>query len=115
MPMHEISIMQAAMDIVLKNASKHNLHKITKINLDVGEMAGIVPESLEFAFSVLSKGTIAEGAELIINKIKATAKCNNCNIIFNVENYSKVCPVCRNFSSAVLTGYELLVTSIEGD
>lgn len=113
--MHEASIIHSAMDIILEKSRENHLNKITKITVRVGEMSGAMPDALRFAFISVSSGTIAEGADFIIDLVKPTAKCDFCNIIFNIDHFNKLCPECKSFSSNIVTGYELYVNTIEGD
>ncbi len=73
--MHELSLMQNILDIALEYAAKYNAKKITKINLEVGELAGIIPEWMQNYFDFVTEGTIAEKAELIIEWTPAMIKC----------------------------------------
>ncbi|MDP4147137.1 MAG: hydrogenase maturation nickel metallochaperone HypA [Bacillota bacterium] len=113
--MHEVSIMESAMDIVLEKAKEHNFKNIHKITIKIGELSGVMSDALVFAFNGVSKGTIAEGAEFLIEKVEATAGCNDCGIIFPIDHFNKLCPSCNKFSTNILSGYELYVNTIEGE
>ncbi|MCX7923879.1 MAG: hydrogenase maturation nickel metallochaperone HypA [Clostridia bacterium] len=113
--MHETSIMYSAMEIVLEKAKESNLKKINRITLKIGELTGVMPEVLYFAYENASKGTIAEGAEFHIDRVKATARCDKCDIIFDIDHFNKLCPDCSTFSSDILSGYELNVNTIDGE
>ena len=60
--MHEMSIAQGIMDIALDYAGRNGARSIHEIGLRIGEMAGVVLESLEFSFRMIAKGTPAENA-----------------------------------------------------
>ncbi|MBC2582453.1 hydrogenase maturation nickel metallochaperone HypA [Clostridium sp. DJ247] len=113
--MHEVSIMQNSIKIVLEKAEENNIKNISKITIKIGELSGVMSDSLIFAFNSLSKGTIAEGAEFLIEKVKATAMCNDCDIVFEIDHFNKLCPNCNKFSTNILSGYELYVNTIEGE
>ncbi|MFZ5986067.1 MAG: hydrogenase maturation nickel metallochaperone HypA [Bacillota bacterium] len=113
--MHETAIMEGAMEIVLAKAKENNLSKINIITAKVGELSGALPEALVFAFDAISKGTIADGALFKIDTVKATAKCEPCDMIFEVDSFNKLCPRCNTFSRNILTGYELYINTIEGE
>lgn len=113
--MHEVSIMQSAMKIVLEKAKENNLKEIRKICIKIGELSGVMPSALTFAFNGVSKETIAEGAEFIIEKVDATARCEDCNIVFKIDHFNKLCPSCNKFCTNILSGYELYINTIEGD
>ena len=73
--MHEMSITQAMLDMALKHAKGH---RITDIHLRVGRMSLIVPESVEFYFEYLSRGTLAEGATLHFETTPMEMTCMDC-------------------------------------
>jgi len=113
--MHEVSIIENVIDIVLKKAKENHFMKINKVSLVIGELSGVMPDALMFAFQCVSKGTMLEGAELQIERREATAKCDECGIIFKIDHFNKICPRCKKFCSNILTGYELYTNTIEGD
>ena len=73
--MHEMSITQAMLDMALEHAKGH---RITDIYLQVGRASLIVPESVEFYFEYLSKGTLAEGARLHFETQPIEMTCVDC-------------------------------------
>jgi len=113
--MHEVSIMENAIKIVLEKAKENNLRNISKITVKIGKLSGVMSDALVFAFGSISKGTIAEGAEFLIEKVDATAMCNDCGIVFEIDHFNKLCPNCSKFSTNILSGYELYVNTIEGE
>lgn len=113
--MHEVSIMESTLRIVKEKAEENNLKNVSKITLKIGELSGVMSDSLIFAFNSLSKGTIAEGAEFLIEKVDATAMCDECGITFKIDHFNKLCPECNKFSTDILSGYELYVNTIEGE
>lgn len=70
--MHELSIADALLDIVQKRASGEGINRVYEINLRIGEFSGVFPDSLRFAFEVLSRDTITEGAHLNIETSSGT-------------------------------------------
>lgn len=76
--MHEFSTMQSIIEVALKAAKENGAERILSLELEVGEMTLLNPEQLSFAFSILSKDTIAEGASLKIEIIPCIIKCKEC-------------------------------------
>ena len=73
--MHEMSITQAMLDLALEHAKGQ---RITDIHLRVGKLSGVVPESVEFYFDYLSKGTPAEAATLHFETESIDMTCVEC-------------------------------------
>ena len=113
--MHEMSIAQSLLEIVLEESRQHQLKQVKTIRLQVGAMAAVVPESLTFCFELLSQDTIASGALLEIETIPVVARCSECDIVFEVENQIFLCPRCDGPTLDLVSGRELSLVSIEGE
>ena len=62
--MHELSVTEGLIKIIVDEAEKRDIRKISRINLVIGDLASIVDDSVQFYYDILSKGTAAEGAVL---------------------------------------------------
>jgi hydrogenase nickel incorporation protein HypA/HybF len=110
--MHEMSIAQSILEVVKEHAGK-NEHRVRTIRLRIGEMAGVVPESLRFCFEVASEGTRAQGAELLIDEVPIRCRCSRCGIEFTVERFLFLCPTCCTTDVEVISGNELDVVELD--
>ena len=110
--MHEVSIMQNTLDIAIAQAKQHNATKIDCLTLKIGQLSGVIPEALEFAFEVLTQGTIAANAQLEIETIPVVCYCRNCDLLFQPEAYIYRCPHCQQISSDIVRGKELDLVSV---
>ncbi|MFZ2448728.1 MAG: hydrogenase maturation nickel metallochaperone HypA [Syntrophobacteraceae bacterium] len=113
--MHELSIAESLIGILSEEARKHDMVRIKKIKLRIGEFAAVVPESLTFCFELVSRDTVAEGAEIEIESVPVTARCDKCDISFEVRNQVFLCPRCDSPVFELLSGRDLSVSSIEGE
>ena len=111
--MHELSITQSMFELVLEQAEKAGAKKVVNINLVIGEMTGVVGDSVRFYLDFLSKGTVAENAELHIRMVPAKAKCRQCGHEFELPEYEWTCPECKADGLEVTGGTELFLESIE--
>jgi hydrogenase nickel incorporation protein HypA/HybF len=113
--MHEFSIIENLFKIIEDIVIKERLKKIDKINLIVGEMLQIVPETLDFAFNSSKKDTKYKNTILNIEFQQITGKCIKCNNQFelHVNNYN--CPECKSSDFEIISGKELIIKSIEGE
>ena len=111
--MHELSITQNMLDLVLEEAKNAKAERVAKINLVIGEMSGIVDQCVEFYFEFLSQDTIANGAILSFAKVPTQARCLNCEELFTPKAFDWSCPKCRESSTEIVAGNELYVESIE--
>lgn len=111
--MHEYSIAQSIMQIVLAEAEKANARKILKISLKIGDLTGVFPDSLSFCLDLCSKGTIAENAHLTIEKVPIRGYCHHCNKVFLIEDNQYICQNCGNLKIELVTGRELQINHLE--
>jgi hydrogenase nickel incorporation protein HypA/HybF len=111
--MHEFAITKCLFDIVLNEAGKAGATRVTGINLVLGELTGVVKESVQFYLEYFSRNTPAEGASLNVKYIPAKAKCYECGYEFEIAEGDWLCPGCRNFALEIVTGKELFLESID--
>ena len=113
--MHEVSIIQNVIKIVTDKAIENKFTKVNKVSLKIGQLSGVMPECLNFAFKSCIINTLLEGSTLEIEKVSAVAKCKDCMEQFAIDHFNKICPSCNKFCSSIISGYELYVNTIEGD
>jgi len=112
--MHELSIIENIVEIILAELPKHHLKKVESISLRIGEMRQVVPEALQFGFEFVSKSTPLEGAELIIENVPIKGHCFNCNHEFILKNWLENCPRCHESKVEIISGKELEIKEFEG-
>jgi hydrogenase nickel incorporation protein HypA/HybF len=113
MIVHEVGVMQAAIEVALEHAGRHQARKVHRITLRVGPLAGVDPAALEFAFDVLVRGTMAEGAALHVERVPIVCYCPGCGREFTAEGWIFECPGCGKITDQVRQGAELEVSSVE--
>jgi hydrogenase nickel incorporation protein HypA/HybF len=114
--MHEMAIVQSIMDILVQQAQMHAAKKVVRVNLEFGALTGVMPAAIDFAFEVLSKGTIAEGAAVDIKIIPIKIYCFDCAKERVLETYDPFCPVCSSAAIKILEGRdEMRIASLEVD
>jgi hydrogenase nickel incorporation protein HypA/HybF len=113
--MHELGVTQNILEIALEHARKAHARKIRRIHLVIGELSGIVDESVKFYFDFVSKGTMAEGAELTFQKKPALLRCRSCGQAFPPVRNSWICPACQAPGAEIVSGREFSMESIEVD
>lgn len=66
--MHEMHLLKDLLEDLLNHAEKADVNKITKVYIRMGEFTEIDPEILRHYFKEHAKETIAESAEIDIEK-----------------------------------------------
>jgi hydrogenase nickel incorporation protein HypA/HybF len=87
--------------------------RIEKINLKIGKLAAVVPDSLRFCFDVAVKDTPLDGAKLVIQELPVVARCRDCDTQWTISSPAFTCENCNSGSLEILSGRELDVESIE--
>ena len=102
--MHEMPFTQAILEMAVKEAKEK---PVKKIYLRVGAMSAIVPAQVEYFFDYLSKGTPAQGAQLVFETVPVSLACRNCGQITMVPAEEDVHPrqaLARAFTRGCVCG-----------
>jgi hydrogenase nickel incorporation protein HypA/HybF len=114
--MHELPITESILKIVLKQAQANNVWKVRAIHLKVGRLSDLEDEWIQRYFDYLSKGTVAEGARIKIERTPIIMLCTACSASYEWE-VSKIgdaiCPACGGRSSTLLSGREYTIKEME--
>ncbi|MEZ5541312.1 MAG: hydrogenase maturation nickel metallochaperone HypA [Pseudomonadota bacterium] len=111
--MHELSVCQALIDQVEAIAAEHRAREINEIFIEIGPLSGVEPPLLEQAFDIASAGTVADGAKLIVRTMPVRVSCRECGAITDALPSRLVCGVCGDWRTQLVSGDELLLTSLE--
>jgi hydrogenase nickel incorporation protein HypA/HybF len=111
--MHEMAVTQSILEIAIKHARQAGASRILQINLVIGEMSGIVDDSVQFYLDFLSKDTMAEGAKLVFERRPAVYRCRECETTFDSDGLEWSCPACDALAFEVISGREFQIDSIE--
>jgi hydrogenase nickel incorporation protein HypA/HybF len=111
--MHETPIAIEIVNQVVQLAADHGAIRVEQVEVQVGAMRQVVPEALELAFSVVSEGTLAEGAVLRITEVPAAANCNHCGRQFAPDiDVSFACPACGQADVRITAGNDIILQSV---
>jgi hydrogenase nickel incorporation protein HypA/HybF len=111
--MHEVGIMTEAVRLAIETARTRQAGRVHRLRLRVGAMSGAAPDALSFAFDVVCRGTIAEGAVLDIEAVPAACWCATCAAEFESGDFLGECPRCGALSSELRRGRELELAAVE--
>jgi hydrogenase nickel incorporation protein HypA/HybF len=113
--MHEASITESVLSLALDKAREAGAKKVTRVNLVLGELSGVVGECLQMYFEVLAQKTPADGALLSFEMKPTTLKCRKCSKVFSPPGHNWECPDCREADVEIISGRECYMESIEVD
>ncbi len=78
--MHEYSIVRALIDRVEAEARTRGATAIRRIQVRIGELAGVESELLLSSYQVFRERTLCDGAELRITRTEALWICPSCGV-----------------------------------
>ncbi|QTA79124.1 Hydrogenase maturation factor [Desulfonema limicola] len=112
--MHEMGIAMQLVEIASAAipGDMENI-QVEKVNLKLGKLSSVVPDSLRFCFEIITKETLLAGAELCIQEIEVTARCNDCNAEWTITGPAFSCEKCKSGNITIVSGQELEISSIE--
>ncbi len=113
--MHEMSLCEGILQILENESEQKNFKKVKKVALEVGPFSGVEVDALKFSFDVVMKGSLAEGSELIIIDMPATAWCMQCAETVTIKQRYDDCPSCGSAQIQVTAGEELSIKELEVD
>ena len=73
--------------------------RLVRVVLDAGRLRAIVPEAMQFCFEVVSEGTRAEGAELVIREVPVRLRCEPCDLEWEPGEVGFLCARCGGVGS----------------
>ena len=111
--MHELSLANGIIAIVEQEGKKSGFSRVLEITLIVGEYSGVIPECLREFFPIASKGTLAEGAELVITPIPAAFRCLSCGFEGPLPRHTACCPACGSGAIRMISGREFFVENLK--
>ena len=112
--MHEMGIAMQIVQIATESIPKDMAHaRVARVNLKVGKLAAVVPDSLRFCFEVATRETPLAGAELHIEEVPVVARCNDCHTEWTINEPAFTCNKCSSGAIKLLSGRELDIETIE--
>jgi hydrogenase nickel incorporation protein HypA/HybF len=109
---HELSISSAVVATAVRHAQGR---RVTAVQVRVGALRQVVPDSLSFYFGIVARETVCEGAALELELIAARLRCEDCDTEWAADAPAFRCPACAGAAVTVVCGDELEVESIEVD
>jgi hydrogenase nickel incorporation protein HypA/HybF len=113
--MHELGLASSIFDILRQYVPGDQAARVRRVHVKVGELAGVVPDSLAFCFDAIVEGTPYRSAVLDIERVPTRGVCAGCGATSPVQPPVFACPVCRSPHITMVSGQELSVSDVEVD
>jgi hydrogenase nickel incorporation protein HypA/HybF len=111
--MHELALAQEILRIAEETAAEASADLVTRIDIEVGTLAGVMVHALEFGLEASKINTLAESATIEIQTIDGRGICGSCKKEYPAEAIFAQCPLCSDSFLSIVSGTELKVKAIE--
>jgi hydrogenase nickel incorporation protein HypA/HybF len=75
---HEVSIVSDLVSAVLKELEKHNVVSVAEVTFTIGKLTNLGRDQMEFAYGIITRGTVLEGSKLTIEDEDIILRCDAC-------------------------------------
>lgn len=110
--MHEMSLAEGILQIIEDAAAKQGFQRVSEVRLEIGALSGVEPEALEFCLDVVFKGSIAEAARIVLERLPGQGFCLACGETVAVNALYDACPKCGSFQVQASAGTEMRVKDL---
>jgi hydrogenase nickel incorporation protein HypA/HybF len=114
--MHELQITERILDIVLKHANTNEVRRVVRVHLKIGALSDLEDEWIQHYFDYLSRGTVAENAQLAIAHAPVVVRCRSCSCSFDVQREElgrACCSECGDTGLELIAGREYMIENME--
>ncbi|MCR4998252.1 MAG: hydrogenase maturation nickel metallochaperone HypA [Lachnospiraceae bacterium] len=114
--MHEMSYVNRVVNLAFEIVKENKLRHVKELQIEVGAMAGIVPELMEKCYRQAVAGTVLEGSKLTMTPKAVTAKCDDCGTTYEPNRGNDYCcPNCKSHKSQIIGGRKVVLEQLLGD
>jgi hydrogenase nickel incorporation protein HypA/HybF len=110
---HELSVCQALVQQLETVSAANGGGTVALVRLRIGPLSGVEGPLLQRAFPLATAGTIAEGAELVIETAGVVVQCNECGATSDATPNRMLCGACNSYRVRMVSGDEMLLESVE--
>jgi hydrogenase nickel incorporation protein HypA/HybF len=111
--MHEMSLVEGIRTIIEDQSRAHAFTRVTTLRLEIGRFAGVEKQALTFAWDVVMRGSVAEGARLDMIDLPGQAMCFDCAQAVTIDDRLDPCPLCGGGRLLPQGGDEMRIKDME--
>jgi hydrogenase nickel incorporation protein HypA/HybF len=111
--MHEMSLCEGIRTVIEDQARQHAFNGVKCVRVEIGRFSGVEKDALSFAFDVVMRGSVAEGATLEMIDLPGRAMCYDCIHEVEIEHRLDPCPDCGGGKLMPVGGDEMRIKDLE--
>jgi hydrogenase nickel incorporation protein HypA/HybF len=108
--MHELALCEAIIDTVNRRSDGR---PVKRVDVRIGQFRQVVPDSLQFSWTLVTSGTDLDGCALVIEHVPAIIDCRTCGQQSRLKLPILLCEHCESSDVRLSQGEEFLIVSIE--
>ena len=93
-------------------ALRDGFTRVKAVVLEIGQLATVEPDSMAFCFDIVTRGSIAEGAQLEMIMVPGNAWCMDCEKNVAIACRDAQCPQCAGYHLQITSGTDMRVKSL---
>lgn len=113
--MHEFGLAMRIVEVAREHARPLGPRKVTQIEVELGDLSGVMYESLRFSLEAVVQDSDCRGARILIHRIPGEGECLECGARFPLEALFGSCPTCGASHPRITRGKEFRLLAIEVD
>lgn len=110
--MHEMSLAENVMQIIEESARTQNFQRVRIVVLEIGKLAAVEPDAMRFCFDAVTRGTLAQGAQLQIIESPGTGACLACGAEVEMQEQYGLCSSCGSPRLKITAGNQMRVKNL---
>ena len=76
--MHEVSVVSSLVNAVIDELAKYRVTKVHSVTAVIGDLTNLGEEQMLFAYEIVTRGTVLEGSEFIVEHEPIEVLCASC-------------------------------------
>jgi len=107
---HELSLCQAILETV---EARSGGRPVRRVDVRIGYFRQVVPDSLRFAWEMLTEGSNLSDCELGIESVPAVVRCRTCAATTTLDLPVLACATCESLDVELVSGEEFQLASFD--
>jgi len=113
--MDEREIANHVLEVLDQAAYRHSASRVLGVHVEIGGRRVFDPDRLQRAFADATRGTVAEGAQLVVKVLLVRHHCPNCGHDFTAPGVERPCADCGCPHTEMIGGEELRLLDMQID
>lgn len=111
--MHEMALAEGVLQILEDAARQQSFTRVKTVWLEIGRLSSVEPEAMRFCFDAVTRGSLADGAQLEVIDVPGLGRCLSCAAEVEIAAVYDVCPLCGEVPVEPCGGTEMRVKELE--